>query len=261
MNSLINFIFILILSFSLEQKDDPYYNKKGEPSSYGISKYVNDNADKLITEYEFMIDTLYDVYVAAGKQIDDFDSLELGVFYLPDYIYINSDGYYIAYEFKDLSKFRQKNVKPFQRTVKGVVFHELSHAYFYQSMILMKNDSLQVSPEYDWIRMFPTASSGFSSKFVEEGFCEYIVEKSGEQPINEVFIPKTKEDLLNENLSTDIIYGYSVYFLRDFLDKYGIKNGLIILLQNRPPTYEEILEPELYFKRLNYGNGNRNSLN
>lgn len=244
-------IFVFLFLLLLPQKHDPYYNKDRVPSSYGIEKFINENADNLIAEYEYKVDTIYDVYIYAEKNSDEFDSLQLGLFYLPDYIYISTQEKYLEYEFKNLSKYQQRNIQSYQRTVKGVLFHELSHAYFYQTILLMKDDSLQVSPEFGWIRMFPNPSSRYSSEFIEEGFCEYIVEMTGEQPINEdVFIPQSKDDFLIKEYEIDIKYGYSVYFLRNFLNEHGIKEGLKIILSNRPPSFDEILKPELYFKRL-----------
>ena len=46
------------------------------------------------------------------------------------------------------------------------------------------------------------------------------------------------------------LYCYSVVFLDEFLDKYGIHKGIEILIGNRPPSYEEIINPKLFFNRI-----------
>ena len=47
-----------------------------------------------------------------------------------------------------------------------------------------------------------------------------------------------------------VFYKYSSYSLTKFLDNKDLKEGVKILLHNRPPTTEEILNPELFFARL-----------
>lgn len=246
-----NIFLLLILIFATQK--DPYYNKRGEPSSWGINQYIENNEQNLVAEYEYKIDSIYDVFIFAEdlRKEPDYDTSELGRFYIPDYIYITTEEKFVEYEFKKLSKFQQKNLKPTESTVKGVLFHELSHVYFYQTILIMKMNNISVSPEYGLLRMFPNPSSQFGSEFIEEGFCEYVVEKTGEQPIYKLpYQPETKDDLMDASHFVDIKYRYSVYFLRDFLDLMGFRKGLEIILKNRPPTYDEILKPELYFNRI-----------
>jgi len=240
-------IFCILFLISSHQKD-PYYNKQGRPSTYGINAYIKNNEESLIREYEYRIDTLYDVYIYSDN-LDQISDGDLGEFYIPDYITITNQEKFIAYEFKQLSKFKQKTISYNERTVKGVIFHELTHAYFYQILITMKNNNQYISPEYSNLRMVPI--SNFSADFIEEGICEFVNYYLNEgNSVGNIPIPDNVKDLLDENNKVNNLYGYSSIFLKDFLYKNGIKRGIEILVANKPPTYEEILNPELFYKRL-----------
>jgi len=243
---MIRIAFILILLF-LPQKD-PNYNKQGKPSTYGINAYIKNNEESFIREYRYRVDTLYDVYIYTDN-LDATSDGDLGQFYIPDYIVITNQEKFVAYEFKQLSKFKQKTTSYRERTIKAVIFHELTHAYFYQIMITMRNNNERISPEYSNFRMFPIAK--FNTDFIEEGICEYMVYYLNESnPIKDILIPENISELLDENNKINNIYCYSVIFLKDFLDKNGIKKGIEILISNNPPTYEEILNPMMYYSRL-----------
>jgi hypothetical protein len=47
-----------------------------------------------------------------------------------------------------------------------------------------------------------------------------------------------------------INYDYSSYFVKPILNSFGFTNGISIILQHSPPTDEELLNPELYYKRI-----------
>lgn len=242
---------ILILFLLLYPQDDPYYNKR-KPSSWGIEQYVSKNHDVIINEFEYLInDTLFDVYIYTDDLSDYDEENNLGIFYIPDEIMITTEEKYVEYEFKNLSKIKRIFSSYTERTVKAVIFHELTHAYFHQLTLLRNINNEYVSPEYANFNIFPSRKTYFGSLFIEEGICEYIVYSLNESaPLGDILIPRTEEELLDENNKVNNLYHYSVYFLEDFLDEYGIKKGINILLSNRPPTYEEILKPELFFNRL-----------
>jgi len=230
---------------------DPYYNRNGKPSTYGINAFIKLNHDNLIKEYEFLVDTIYDVYMYSENLSESSDGKSLGEFYIPDQIVITNEEKYTEYEFKNLSKYQQKVFPYTTRTVKAVIFHELTHAYFYQNIYLLKQEGKEIASEYGMIRMFPNPSLRFGSTFIEEGICEYVVYMLKESaPLGQVEIPTSIDDLTNKQNETNILYQYSVYFIKDFLDKNGLEKGIRILLQNRPPSYEEMLKPELFFNRI-----------
>lgn len=249
MTHIFNILFFLFLLFPTQK--DPRYNKQGKPSTYGINTYVKDNQSNIIKEYEYLIDSLYDVYIYTENISESSDDEELGQFYLPDYIVITNEEKYVAYEFKNMSKFKQKSILYNERTVKAVIFHELTHVLFNQTLITMRNNNQYTSPEYGSLRMFPSPSTQFGSTFIEEGICEYIVYYLNEaSPIKDVPIPINEDELLSDSNKANNLYCYSVIFLKDFLDKYGVHKGIETLIANRPPTYDEILDPKIFFGRL-----------
>lgn len=245
-------VLLLFTSFHYSE-DDPYYNRKKQPSSWGISSYVKENHDIIIAEYENRIDTLYDVYLWTTDISEMSDDFTLGEFYPPDQIVITTEEKYIAYDFSDMPKSKQRISTFYDRTVKAVIFHELTHAYFNQVVTVLKNEGKIVSPEYSFLRIYPNLGLRFGTTFIEEGVCEYVVYYLNESaPLGNIKIPNTPEELVNSDNYTNVMYYYSVYFLKDFLDEHGIKRGIEILVSNRPPEYEEMIKPELYFNRLNY---------
>lgn len=242
------FYFLLFIIFCTQK--DPMYNRQNMPSTWGITQYVEKNEKNIIDQYEQSIDTLYDVYIYVenlGRNND------LGNFYIPDQIVITNQEQYIGYNFNDLFPSQKKYFRN-ERTVNSVIFHELSHAYIYQITTLIKHDTtLTLFPAYDNFVTIPNSELRYGALFIEEGICEYIVSILNESIIiKKPYIPKTKKNLLNKNYEFLIKYEYSAYYLKDFLDKYGIKEGIKILTTNKPPTFEEILKPDLYFNRLNY---------
>jgi hypothetical protein len=239
-------IAVIILIF-FSQKD-PSYNKQGRPSTYGINTYIKNNEESLIREYEYRIDTLYDVNIYSDD-LDLSSDGDLGEFYIPDYIVVTNKEKFISYEFNQLSRFKQRTVPYNERTVKAVVFHELTHAYFYKTLIIMRNNGQYISPEYSNFRMIPT--SDFNTSFIEEGICEYVVYYLNESNhLKDIPTPENINELLEENNKINNLYFYSVIFLEKFLNENGIKKGLKVLIKNKPPTYEEILSPELFYNRL-----------
>jgi len=251
------FISILLLfslqtlaSEGIQELKDSMYNRQGKPSTYGINYYVNKNSLDIIKEYEYLIDTLYDVYIFTDNLKETSDD-DLGEFYIPDQIVITNQEKYIAYEFRNLSKFKQKITLYNERTVKAVIFHELTHAYVNQLIYVMKQENKIVSSEYGALRMFPNPATRFGAEFIEEGICEYAVYFLHEsKPIKNNVIPQTLTDITDGINRVNILYVYSVYVLQNFLDKYGLKKGIEILLGNKPPTPKEMLKPELFFNRL-----------
>jgi hypothetical protein len=242
-------ISILLFLLLFPQKD-PSYNKERKPSTYGINAYVKSNQVNIINDYIHRVDSLDEVYIYTDN-LDETNDGDLGDFYLPDYIVITNKEKYIAYEFKQLSKFRQKTASYTERTVNAIIFHELTHAYFYHIFLTMRSKNMYISPEYGTFQIFPNVNSQFGATFIEEGICEYVVYYLHEcSPITNISIPDNMTDLLDKSNKVNTLYCYSVIFLKNFLDKNGIKKGIEILIGNRPPTYVEILKPELFYNRL-----------
>jgi hypothetical protein len=199
-------------------------------------------------------DSLLDIVVYADdlRHYGLEDPMEKGRYY-PDEIIISTMEGYRAYELGDLSWKERSTILETNQIVKGVVMHELTHDYIYQiSREMHEVDSVVVHPAYRTHIWIIRGYEKFGASFIEEGLCEYMVEKMGELiPPKEVYIPETREDLTDPENRYRVVYKYSSHMLKPFLDTTGFKAGVKILLHNPPPTYEEILEPDLFFSRLN----------
>lgn len=254
-------ILLFLLPFGLLslQKEEPALYKHGKPTSRGIDYYIKTNKENFVKEYQtFIKDTLYNYYVSADNfnTFPDNDSLELGRFYIPDEIIINNEEKYCDYEIKFVSKFKKRILTEYDMFVKGVVMHELTHDYFYQIILEMRMDTtMHVNTAYNNFRMFPSRESGFASEFIEEGICNYVAVKMQEKVQYTIYDLTNINDITNKENMFNIKYRYSEEYVKDFLDlttkQYGrVKEGIKILLANKPPTYEEMLNPNLFFNRL-----------
>ena len=253
MKSLISIILIL---FSLISTDK-YPTKYGKPTPKGVKMYVEDNEDNFIKEYqEYIKDSIWlDVWIYA-KELKGYvghDSLELGSYWNGE-VYVDMDTNFVAYELKPLSKFRRTMIGESNRFVKGTVFHELTHHYMNQIGREMEfYDSININRAYQdgfWIIRNPRL---FGATFIEEGICEYMVTKMGEIiPPKRFPAPKNISELTKTDNKYKYVYKYSSEYVREFLDTIGFKDGVKMLLSNDPPSTDEILNPELFFNRLNY---------
>ena len=210
-----------------------YPLKNGIPTTHGIEMYVFDNKDVILKEFEnFVQDSIYiniDIVTDDLTEYTDYDSLELGRYYTSGEIVITNQEKFIEYELDNLSKYRIRNISESNKFVKAVMIHEITHLYITQLIDRRKYNT-------------------YESDFIEEGICEYVVQKMNQSIVSKnIFIPKNKEDIKN---NYEIKYQYSFYFVKNFIDSVGIKKGIIILMKNKPPNSEEIINPNLYFKRL-----------
>lgn len=228
--------------------------KNGKPTSKGIEQYIEEQADSIVKEYqEFVGDTLYDIWIYADNLTfyDVHDSLELGRYY-PNEIYVSTTEMFMAYELADLSKAQKAAINESNKFVKATVIHELTHDYLYQIGLEMRIlDSLSIDRSYQTNLWIIHSHETFGSEFIQEGICEYVTEKMGEVIVpRHPYIPKTIEDLTNKDHRYLVKYKYAAYYLKSFLDTTGLKKGIKILLYNPPPSFEEILNPDLFFYRL-----------
>ncbi len=247
------FFIILFLLLPLQQRTD-YPLKNGRPTSKGIDRYVEENGYALILEFqEFIGDTLHNANLYTedlSKSIDQ-NPLELGNYY-PNEIFISNAEVFIAYELADLSKYSQDTILSTNLFVKAAVFHELSHHYIYQlSIEMLRRDQISVDRAYQSFFRIYSDRQDPGSRFIEEGICEYITSKMKETITRRrPYIPRKISDLEKPEKAYHIFYKYAAYCLTDFLDTTGLKQGIKILLHNRPPSEEEILKPDLFFARL-----------
>ena len=249
-----NLIFILLLFSPLKISSD-YPIRNGRPTSEGIEQYIEDKSEALILEYQkFVGDTLYDIWLYAEDLTfyDVSDSLELGRYY-PNEIYISTAELFMAYELADISQEQRDVIEESNKFVKAIVIHELTHGYLNQISLEMRSvDSISVNRSYQTSLWLIRSHETFGTTFIEEGICEYMAEKMGEViPPKSPFIPRTIEDLMNRDYEYQVNYKYASHYLKIYLDTAGFKKGVKVLLHNSPPTYMEILKPELFFGRLN----------
>ena len=235
------------------QQDVKYPLKNGKPTTFGINYYAKNNENKFIKEFnELVKDTLYDVYITVDdikKYTNDPSTLGYCASGMgSSEIVITNEPRYLQYEYSMLTPYQRKTVIEANNFVKGVIFHELAHNYFNQVMLEMRMDTMNISPEYNNFNIIPRNS--FGSDFIEEGVAVYITVKKGEIIFGQDFIPESIEQIQDKYYKYYIKYNYSCVFVRPILDKYGIKQGMKILIGNRPPSYEEMMKPELYYNRL-----------
>jgi hypothetical protein len=266
LNAILN-ILILFSLLSLPQEKLQYNN--GRPTSKGIDDYVNSksNQEELIKEYQnYIKDTIInDIFFRT----ENFKKTR-GKNYDPEVLGYNvvSQNYSCEIIITDEEKFSGFGLKQMKGNriydeydyfLKATIFHEISHYYFLQCILELRIIChKEVNQYYDGIIIYPNPELKYGAEFIEEGICEYLIEKWGEtlafNPDN-IYTPKSSADFSNKDLKFEIQYKYASKFVRQFLDlsieELGkVKYGIMILLQNRPPNYEEMQNSNLYYNRL-----------
>lgn len=265
------FIFQGLLGLLYSQPQN-YPYKFNRPTKEGIDKYVNDNKYAFINEFQqFIKDTIVnDVDMTAEDltEMQDYTGVELG------WTEIYNEGFEIIVndikEFRDYSidtkTIKGKSKKSFfiesDQFVKSTIFHELMHVYFRQEMLrltMMRDTATgnsRLNKYYYNIQLVPNVEMRNGSTFIEEGVCEYLVHAKGEvKDYQNLYTPHTEEDINAKENRFNVYYKYSYEFLKHFVDSCTVADGRMrkvihILLNNNPPNYKEILNPQLYFNRL-----------
>lgn len=260
MNNFFSYI-LLVFSFLFFLQKDPAFNKQGKPSTSGIINYVENNKNNIIKEFEtFVKDTFFlDIQISTDNlsNYTNYESLDIAYHYTysngTDEIIIDNNERYIAYDINDLSKFKKLNLNTNNAFVKTTLMHELGHSYFLQITQECIFNEITINNAYDFrkqLLIYPNTEETYGAKFIEEGVCEYITNDLKLELLINSYVPQTVEDLLNSNNNEPINYNYSAKYLKEFLDFFGLKKGVTILVTNSPPTYLEILNSDLFFDRL-----------
>ena len=258
-------IFILLFLFPINLTKE-YPTKAGKPTPQGVEMYITDYKDILFNEYqEFIEDTLWlEVWIKSKDLTNytDHDTLELGRYYDGEII-ISMDTLFDAYQLEDLSKFQRSLLVESNAFVKSTTFHELTHHYINQIGREMEfYDSVDIHNDYEINVWIIRTSDFFAVDFIEEGICEYMVTKMGENiPPKRYQKPRNVNDLIDKHNRYKYVYKYSSYYLKEFLDTIGFKRGVKTLISNDPPTYNEILDPATYFNRLEIIKDGRDKFN
>ena len=243
------------------QKSYKLQHFDGVPTSYGIDAYINSpiNQKKFIAEYQTLIkDSIYnDIFFRTETPKTKNSALAYNVISLNSdcEIVVTNLERYRAFEYYDSLEYMYGDDDNF---LKATVFHEISHYYFAQVILEMTRvKHLKVNEYYTLnIYQFPNQELQYGEKFIEEGFCEYLIQRFGLCPyFKNISIPTNKAELLNPKKSFDYQYMYSSWMLRHYLDSCintdgNVKHGLMQIVSDRPPNYTEVLQPKLYYHRL-----------
>jgi hypothetical protein len=251
-------ILLILLLIIFPQKQKLEYNN-GVPTVLGIDTYVNSskNQRNFIKEYQKLAkDSLYnDIFFVtkAPPKTQKNPPLAYNTLSL-NYdceITVNNQARYAAFEYDTLHK---DDYNQDQYFLKATIFHEITHYYFMQCVIeLEKINHVEVNKYYTYgVNMIPNQEYQYGASFIEEGVCEYVIQKWKLCPeLLNYRVPRFKEDFEDKKLDYDIKYMYASNYLKKFLDMQGtLKVGIQTLLLNNPPNYKEIMNPNLYFNRL-----------
>lgn len=238
------------------QQDGKLNYSNGKPTTMGIDWYVNnkENQREFIAEYQKIIkDSLYNDIYFRTESIDNDNVLAYNQINANECeIVVDNHENYRAFVYNSNNDYYDNDY-----FLKATVMHEISHYYFYQVMVEMQKIlHLKVNEYYTTnLYIYPNRELQYGAKFIEEGFCTYIIQrfKYSHEYAN-VKIPKISE-LLNKKLDFDIQYLYASKVLWNFFDTSialngSVKEALLILLSNKPPNYMEIINTNLYFDRL-----------
>ncbi len=226
-------------------------NKNRNPTATEVIEYIKAK-DTLINnrfDEKFDVRTHYLPFVpgAADKYIDYYEG-ERGL-YLgrrgEEKAIIDTVESYGYYSLKDIPEKKKDSTVLLYGSLRGTMIHEKAHAFFFQ--IKSRLEKKEIRHFYhDFNRFY------FSQSFIAEGVAQYCTYKMGEVIIPEKYHPSdTLENLIDEKAS-ELKYQYALYYLKDFLDFFGLKEGTKILLTNPPPRKDELIHPLKYYRRLEH---------
>lgn len=245
-------IVLIFIIFTAEKCIDEYHYITSE----GIERFVEDSAMVYIDQFEaFVGDTfINDIFIYTDDLTDyvGYDGKESGMFFYPNEIIINTiPSRFVAYRLADLSQYQRDRYLTVNMFVKATMLHEITHAFFIETIHIMQFERKHVEYSYRNFRIISIREDDLGARFIEEGVCEYMVQKMNESaPPIEVYRPTWKSDITAKENNYKVFYEYSAYYLKEFLDNHTLREGIEILVRNKPPTQEEILKPELFFQRL-----------
>ncbi len=245
-NFFVTIFLLLPVLLSAQSKNYQYQNSI--PTKNGIQYYIDINIKKIVKQVQDYIgDTIYSYNIRVDdlSLYSDYDSLEAGRFYPDDEILITNELKFLDYELEFVPKWKQKQYSNNNKFVKAVVVHELVHLYIYQFVV--ENNEI-IFPDY--LNFSTMRTNGFGSTFVEEGLCEYVVGKMNQSICDNSYVPTSIDEIRDAKNRQKILYIYSPTFIRPYADKMSFRQLLINILGSKPPSYEELLKPMLYYERL-----------
>ena len=247
--------WLVLISFFFLGVSQDYEYKHGRPTTKGIDKYVETNWLVFIEDYQkFVGDTLvFEPFISTDdlSRYYNYTEGDAGYFERPDNILITNEEKYIDYELRLLSRYEKSRYREATMFVRAVVMHELTHCYYYQIMMKAQYDGILEYEFRQGLRIIPVDHYG--TDFVEEGICEYVVETMGVMIVSDEAVKITKADLHPQRRdSHEVKYRYSRQFVKPIVEEFGLESAIYMILTNKPPSDEEILNPKLYYVRLNW---------
>ena len=252
-NKYIIIVLLLSLIQILSAQNNKLIYKHGKPTTKGICEYINDNANNFINEFEKIVDDSipFNITISTDNLSEYYekDGLELGEFNVPNLIIITNQTIFLDYELKYLSWWKKINISESNQFVKAIVMHELMHVYFYV-VLLRTKQSKQVQLDYlNGLHIYPVNNNAV---FIEEGICEYFVEKMNMMIYNNNYNDRNyNNDSISKYFNTYYVkYHMSRLFVKPIVDRFGFKKAIEVFIIKKPPTINEILNPNKYYKRL-----------
>jgi hypothetical protein len=250
---------LITTSFAFSQNKKQYQYHNNMPTRYGIQQYIDLNKTSIVNAVEnFIGDTIisYSIKTDNLSEYQDYDSLEAGRFFPEDEIVITNELKFYDYELAFVPKWKQKEFNYNTKFVRAVLIHEIIHLYIYQFISNCLENNVPVNSEYINFNMVPSIKSYYSSEFIEEGICEYVVMK-----LREGIFSDYKQDCLDGNeanvrkfMQMQNTYGIKYEFSRTYVQKIfennSFRKALLNIFTCKPPSYEELLCPDKYYFRL-----------
>ena len=241
-------ILLILLLFIFPQQKLEYNN--GIPTKLGIDTYVNSsvNQKRFIKEYQKLVkDSLYNDIFFVTKTPPKKEKNPVLAYNTLSLTYdceitVNDLENYRAFEYDTLKAYAYSQDDYF---LKATIFHEMTHYYFMQCVLEMQKVlNKNVNQYYTYgISMIPNEEYQYGASFIEEGVCEYVIQKWKLCPeLLQYHTPINKFDFRDKELNYDIKYMYASNYLKKFLNsKKTLKEGLLIILSYDPPNFTEIL--------------------
>lgn len=255
---------LLTLPFSsISQKKYPL-GKDKKPTQAGIEMYFNDSIKSITKNIESKHGIEFwhnDVYLDNLELYPVYTGTELGWCNQDGEVIIGNKNYLayskktLPYEIKveDFGGGSTKTISTTNAFLRGTIYHELYHKFMYQAEELLRESEREIL-----ITTLPQRET-FEETFIKEAIANWGQDIEGEiLKEGPQYIPKKLEELTDPKTKTNVLYLYSPYFVKHFMNEHGLKKGVYIILQNNPPSKEEILiKPKRkklyehpYFKRL-----------
>lgn len=239
-----------LAALSLKAQDYPL-NDKDNPTSAGVVQYIKDKASLINKRFdqEFGVNTSFTDFVPDSiDQYVDHYSDERGLYMGrngKNQAIIDTVGSFGHYSLKTIPEKKKDSIAILYGSVRGTMIHEKAHAFFYQTKSRLEEKSIE-HHYHDFNKFF------FSQSFIAEGIAQYCTYKMKEMITPKQYQPSDSLKNLIAEKSSELKYEYALYYLKAFLDFFGLEEGTKILLTNPPPRKDELINPLKYYRRLEH---------